>query len=1051
MVKKTPLAESGDPRDTASEDNHQRDRRERSTGILKMTGQANGSPVFSLKLKKPMLISNVFSSPIETAMTSQRELDLIMSKTAAESSALLPTHMNPSEPFSFDDYENPTFETDPDTGLARSMASIEKANNYAATQTRSTDNFSTFKVFQRSTKQNDSVSSHQQRQIRTPASIFWASNMERQHGRDTIDAGDEIGAVDPSESTTASDIATHNNSESPGPGAHTAAFMDPNMTSPLHEASRLGCAELVRLMLSHPFAEPNFKNGQNRTALHMVAGGWTEEEERLWHKRQRKIEAQLNHKRQQHGRKGILKTEGAQIGISAPLPVEMERTAKGEKDSHPLRASKAVKVMGRLFNSAFAAANLKDYGDYSTSIKMKPLPSESQIYLVWDEKLWNTLRVERLDCLLAVMSWCHPDDGSPNAGEVTSINAVDAQGRTALHYAAELGREDICLEILSSFGAMLTIVDEHARTPCESAAEHNHLELAARLEARALLYSDPYGMDDELLAAVMDERQLPNDNELKIREGRNIALEKSRMHLAAPFSWFQTLSMDDVNSEREERIAACSFGMMSFVKNKEEENELENLMYGMRDESCGDNDHRAACSDNDGVGNNAEDYSGQQESKSKGKLSPASYDADRKSRHETIDNVEAQIANQYGVSHDQQLVPASSIGWKFELPTCQDQSSLGPRQTRIVLLKKNPTGESRMRVVNDSKLVLAAKRRQYAGDRERKLTDENLSILKTIQTAHVAQFLSHHKWIVDNALAKFAENPLKAIEEAGVPVEATYRARKRTDNKMETAQGDKNSISNDMCLICLDYFCSDDGESWTCLRNCSHSFCKSCLGDYIDNRANSRSAGFSVTCPHHDCLVPMAESDIEKLSVNEGVLKVLQGTRNSDFIASAADLRFCPHPGCAGIVKMTITASMKRLGVNFGLLHCADAVCTAVHPAIDESEIDVFGETAPVTYEGVVDLNLIEVRSKSPPLNAHRFCFGCGDYSRHFPVSCGVLEQWNKKVRDEVQQVKSAGDNQKSGDSYEDVAQRLWMRANTRPCPKVSQTWLSGTLRFSSL
>jgi len=84
-------------------------------------------------------------------------------------------------------------------------------------------------------------------------------------------------------------------------------------------------------------------------------------------------------------------------------------------------------------------------------------------------------------------------------------------------------------------------------------------------------------------------------------------------------------------------------------------------------------------------------------------------------------------------------------------------------------------------------------------------------------------------------------------------------------------------------------------------------------------------------------------------------------------------------------------------------------------------------------------------------LNAHRFCFGCGDYSRHFPVSCGVLEQWNKKVRDEVQQVKSAGDNQKSGDSYEDVAQRLWMRANTRPCPKVSQTWLSGTLRFSSL
>lgn len=163
---------------------------------------------------------------------------------------------------------------------------------------------------------------------------------------------------------------------------------------------------------------------------------------------------------------------------------------------------------------------------------------------------------------------------------------------------------------------------------------------------------------------------------------------------------------------------------------------------------------------------------------------------------------------------------------------------------------------------------------------------------------------------------------------------------------------------------------------------------------------------------------------------------MLQNTANDNFIACASDLRFCSHPGCIGVVKVSISTPMKRFGVTFDFLSCSDAVCTAVHAKMDESKIDIGnGDTPPVTYEGVVDLQLTNVRAESPPTKAHRFCFGCGDSGRHFPVACEALEEWKKKISEEVDQGKEDGDS-KSDEKYEDVAQRLWMRANTRPCPK---------------
>ncbi|KAI2500353.1 hypothetical protein MHU86_14096 [Fragilaria crotonensis] len=83
----------------------------------------------------------------------------------------------------------------------------------------------------------------------------------------------------------------------------------------------------------------------------------------------------------------------------------------------------------------------------------------------------------------------------------------------------------MCLTILTSFEAILTIVDDAGQTPGELAAEQNHPDLAAQLEARALLYADPSGLDEDLFANVWenssdDQASIDSDRKLKKKKRR---------------------------------------------------------------------------------------------------------------------------------------------------------------------------------------------------------------------------------------------------------------------------------------------------------------------------------------------------------------------------------------------------------------------------------------------------------------------------------------------------------------------------------------------------
>jgi len=984
---------------------------------------------FFSKLKKPPIAA---STP-ETTPTTISEVDLIMADLRCGDFALLPIHMNPSEPFLLDDYKDPSFEIDRTTGEPRSVASLYESgdgishSNSANNPQKS--NGRHFKAFR--------MSKNRTAQPHTATSTFWAS-LGRLDGRragtdaaTSVDPVEVLDRADRSEATTNPETATTSDFQ-------TIALSDSKMTTPLHEACRLGNAELTRLMLEHPFAEPNFKNGHRRTSLHMAAGGWTEREERLWRTRQHKLETKLNHKKKQQGESlQPVCAHNANAGISAPVPIKIVThysSADGDNNMSAVGAKKAARAMGRFLHTTFSSTPCKDNVAAKGSLMNTP-SAEPQGYLRWDEDAWNKLKTERMDCLLAILSWCHPDDGTNSAGDGASVNAVDAQGRTALHYAAELGRYDVCVAVLSSFGAMLTVVDDSARTPCELAAEQNHPELAAQLEARALLYSDPYGMDDELLAAVVAEQQMPDDADIDVVEGENAAVVKARMCLSAPFSWFRTLDKDTVDKERTKRLANCCIAMMAFVKNKEEENELRRVMYGMKDDVMDDfsdyNSSESGLKEGDG----GKKPAATDVTKAGNRECPERQKGGETKAEKASGAVGAEVLRGSNAMEERQIAGHGTGEESSETKDPDGAAILNSTYVEFVQVghgsgsgtldgqaQDGPPGQEK---------TPSAETKPAARYKSEELTEHDFSALKSIQNAHLAHYLSRHGWIVDKAMAAFADDPKRALEEVDVPLQAVLHAKQRPITKLN-----QDSIGSSMCLICFGEFDIVDSENWTNLVNCSHAFCNSCLGDYLVDCAKSKSTGLSVPCPHHECFVPMAQPEIESLSPGTGTYSLLKNTENDNFVARALDLRFCPHPGCDGIVKVLITENMKKWLYQLRHFSCVGAVCTAMH---EKGKMDFPNQDKlPITYEGMIDPSVMDARWKSAPRNAHRFCFGCGERKYHFPVSCEVLEEWNKKIMDEIEQLKEDGDGPESDADYGDIAQRLWMRANTRPCPKVS-------------
>lgn len=769
---------------------------------------------------------------------------------------------------------------------------------------------------------------------------------------------------------------------------------DELLTTPLHEAARLGSAKLVRLFLEHG-GSPNVKNGMQRTALHMAAGGLTEEEERLLIARAAE---------QCHDDPENVMDD---VGIRAPI-VESQQSNTDDSDDHPaaVGAKKAALAVRRLF----ALGNDSDKNTEDEMVREEPTPP-------FDSNRLNKLIAQRMDTVLAILSWCHPDDGSSLANEGPSINSVDARGRTGLHYAAELGRASICMAIVSSFGCMLTIVDERSRTPCELAGEQAHSDLAAQLEARALLYADPYGVDDELMASVLSEERDDGEEE----SGQNCP--PSHRKLAIPFSWFETLSTVQVRQERNARTEKAMMKLQMILAEREEQEKANNVMfnYDMNDSldtapqvsiEASDDDE-----DEDDNGDASEDsHSSADESchlvEELNECHPSSPSSHK--MHEDIVKEKGEGTRTDGITNvdvprvvqeaqDEILTPDPS--------TVSSGKTVDGRVETLTGLQEDHPPSPPFATANKTETDLPFASNATAPMMRSPVNNsENTRLLESIQESHVEKFLTFHNWELDKATMAFRNDPVKALADAGVSVPFYKTSLKWEEMVPQT------------CLICFE----ERTEMRGC-RGCDHEFCEQCVSDYIADCARSRNGGIAVVCPHHECGVSFTQSELQSFVPNPSVYESLLEAADENFVASTSDMKFCPHPGCEGVVRRLVPPIVSQEGFDHDIIDISGAVCVS-YP---EGESD-----APHTYEGCCDERYEMTVGSTQPHAAHRFCFACGDSVIHWPVPCQTLEDWKTKVQDEINEIDDDEGSEQNG-SYEDVAQRLWMKANTRPCPKV--------------
>eukprot|EP00592_Proboscia_alata_P000408 CAMPEP_0194369118 /NCGR_PEP_ID=MMETSP0174-20130528/17376_1 /TAXON_ID=216777 /ORGANISM="Proboscia alata, Strain PI-D3" /LENGTH=1950 /DNA_ID=CAMNT_0039145855 /DNA_START=160 /DNA_END=6012 /DNA_ORIENTATION=+ len=326
---------------------------------------------------------------------------------------------------------------------------------------------------------------------------------------------------------------------------------------------------------------------------------------------------------------------------------------------------------------------------------------------------------------------------------------------------------------------------------------------------------------------------------------------------------------------------------------------------------------------------------------------------------------------------------------------------------------------------------------------ERKSDEELLpSSLTDIQ---MNQYLEFHLWDVDVAVASYEKDSTKAFSHANVTLyitnyqdsysdgdRGTISARCKDKQKGHTTQflGPSLVAEHEVCLICCEEF-SSENQSWMSLVNCGHGFCIPCLQEYAIAMAEER-LGMRLPCPHHECDHLISEIDFSLLlppSNNNDdieVLTIMTQAENEKFVMSASDLKYCPHPGCGGVVQRL---TPPHLVTNFDT-RCID-FCSASCTMINGSD---FGDPmAPITYDGVSDFAYHDLNMGREPYRAHRFCFTCGG-DPHFPATCDNIHDWKIKVDEEIDSTNESEEGKE--ERFEDIAHRLWIKANTKPCPQ---------------
>jgi Zinc finger, C3HC4 type (RING finger) len=743
------------------------------------------------------------------------------------------------------------------------------------------------------------------------------------------------------------------------------------VTTPIHEAARLGHVELLLRMLhrhDHTCWKPydrddlDVRNGYGRTVLHNVAGGMISHCERY---------------SSTSTSTGDVGGGVEKIGIFAlctPLVGDVDKGSNDQDFPRPSsshndseqsltqRMSKSIiRGASRMTNSSTRWLSfLHNRRSHNDTDGTNTIPLIGRYFTNYYGDAVPTSRIDRLEALQLLLSWkdyvpsttsnvdteVSTEDGDDTTSDVMDepksspsgnnsgeggwsnydyggvfANAVDtASTRTALHYAAELGRSDICEAILaSSYGILLTIVDSAGRTPCELAALYNHTALAAYLEARSLLYVDPIGT---LFLPTISFTEL----------NRTDTENNQNNQLVTPYCCFETISLSTVEQRREKLLKNATEQITSYLSKY---NQLE--------------------------------HSSEQESK------PVSVDF--------LDTTYAGIF---------------------------------------------PPKDKNDRIGGDHGAMVQS---------------------NSFHEGHGEKLSSYYKWVISDLSAALGNGAsttsqdvsaskmktLIPFNDAQVPIPRPIK-----NENDDIASGESKRMNT--CRICCDDFKTDSGK-WIQLTDCGHGFCSDCLVDYITEYAKASSTGYVIECPHHDCAQLISKKEIlDVVLPSSDTNERLRRSAIDTFVVAAQDYTYCPFPGCSENNAIHVVYPKLADSSDHAAHRLLGAVCTNVQhiqsKRNDDDACDRCIEPLVVTYEGIPDPRHYDILDLVQPKLAHRFCFECGEKQIHWPVTCSNLQNWRLTIIEYVGEQNLSNTSDVS-ENFNDMAQNLWMKANTRPCPKV--------------
>lgn len=118
-----------------------------------------------------------------------------------------------------------------------------------------------------------------------------------------------------------------------------------------------------------------------------------------------------------------------------------------------------------------------------------------------------------------------------------------------------------------------------------------------------------------------------------------------------------------------------------------------------------------------------------------------------------------------------------------------------------------------------------------------------------------------------------------------------------------------------MCSIHYDY----EAPSEMFGLNCGHRACKECLASYLETNIKDGKV-LQIKCFQNDCALVFNREDVQKFGSQDIFRKYVKFKENIE-VDMDPSLRWCPMPGCCGVVKGGVLATKVECNI------CSSLVC----------------------------------------------------------------------------------------------------------------------------